>query len=141
MGGHHDPGVYRYPDGSGEPPSFDSCANCIDAACCPRCGMDWMTPIEAEDWDGESVYVGNIAIYQYAVDDQVPLHLWVDVLEADYPLPCPCCGWNWAKNDDDVIPPDIADMGPCECELAYDEKLSREYWDSMAEKARERGEL
>lgn len=52
----HDPGVYRYPDGSGDPPSTDLCTECVgkevpqfvkkvlhlahpnaEWGCCPRC--------------------------------------------------------------------------------------------------------
>ncbi len=37
-GVHHDPGVWRYPDGSGQPPSDDPCT-CTDSGVCPRCGL------------------------------------------------------------------------------------------------------
>lgn len=36
----YDPGVYRYPDGSGEPPSVDICDGCLGVGTCPRCGAE-----------------------------------------------------------------------------------------------------
>lgn len=51
-GGEYDPGVWMYPDGSGEPPSFEACPECLghqvetapdsddwqDDPLCPNCG-------------------------------------------------------------------------------------------------------
>lgn len=74
----HDPGVYRYPDGSGDPPSDDPCEQCTakinpeqpdDECCayCPRCatfGLDITTDESA----------------------------------------CATCGWAWGRGADDYMP-------------------------------------
>jgi hypothetical protein len=109
-GGFYNPGVYRYPDGSGEPPSFDECPNCVDESRCPRCGMDWKVPLDI--------------LEELASDTDT---IWLDTFLFEESYPCPCCGWAWGEKEDDIRPPDLGQMGPCACELEEDERLSKAY--------------
>ena len=117
LGGHHDPGVYRYPDGSGEPPSFDEC-ECIDEGRCPRCGMDW------------NILLSSIDDPFYTLTSTAEGYHLVEFL-ADNEWPCPCCGWSWGLNSEDVCPLNVSELGPCECELEYDARLEKEYHEMM----------
>lgn len=36
----YDPGVWRYPDGSGQPPSWEVCDSCLAVGRCPRCSAE-----------------------------------------------------------------------------------------------------
>jgi hypothetical protein len=117
VGGFHNPGVYRYPDGSGEPPSFDEC-ECIDEGRCPRCGMDWKIPLDISE--------------ELAPDVDT---IWLDTFLFEKSYPCPCCGWNWGNGDYDCHPPEVSDLAPCDCEVEYEDRLQKEYWKMMEEES------
>jgi hypothetical protein len=89
--------------------------------------MDWMGTIPAEDWDEEDYDEQDIAVYRFDPEnDPMPMMMWIDIIERD-PLPCPCCGWNWGDSDQDTKPLGLEELGPCECELEYEQRLEREY--------------
>lgn len=54
-GYHHDPGVWMYADGSGEPPSDEPCV-CVEAGRCPRCGVETAI-MEVADWGAYAVCI------------------------------------------------------------------------------------
>lgn len=82
----HDPGVYRYADGSGDPPSTDMCDGCLAsepvpmpvqgwaAVSCPRCGKAGIALNDVED------------------------------LQPDEAIECSCCGWAGGAGADDHMP-------------------------------------
>ena len=74
------PGVYRFSDGSGEPPSTDLCNECTG---------------NSADGEADGVYV---AIGHCPRCGNGNLRVDVDT------IPCPDCGWNWGHGSDDYMP-------------------------------------
>jgi hypothetical protein len=72
---HHYPGVYRYPDGSGEPPSTDPCEGCVCQGKCSRCGAEGLDPETAE---------GPCKTCGWNYDDAIPA-AWECGCWEDYP--------------------------------------------------------
>lgn len=96
----YDPSPTRVSLASGTLVDIDPCVECTEKGICPRCG----TLAWVVDEDG-----------------------WMD---DDTQTPCPSCGWNWGKQQDDGRPPDYE----CYCwEEAYVREERRRYLELLAE--------